>query len=245
MLGKTNTIRAILSTSLLTGVLIIGVAGTTPAQADNDVACSGCVGSGDLANGAVTRAKIRNFAVNGSKLAGSAVSSAKLATGAVTRGKIRNFAVNGSKLAGSAVSTQKIANGAVAALKLATAAKPAAADFAEGDQVLALPLNVDTVVRFVRLTAPAPGVVIVNGTVSMLFSGGGIVSCSLTTGLVIDIDAAVIQSAAATGFNSVALTRGFEVGAGTTTFNLVCRETSGTVIALDSILTALYVPQRF
>ena len=127
--------------------------------------------------------------------------------------------------------------------------KKAGADFAEGDQTLPFVLNAPTVVRSVALTAPAPGVVIVNGTVTMLFgTAGGTVSCSLTTGLVVDAAAAVVQripGGVGGGTESVALTRGFEVGAGTTTFNLVCTELSGSVAAEDSILTALYVPRRF
>ena len=100
--------------------------GPVSAQNATNLNCSGCVGSGDLANGAATRSKVRNFAIDASKLAGSAVISAKLATGAVTRGKIRDFAVNGSKLAGSAVSTAKIANSAVTGAKIANSAVSAA-----------------------------------------------------------------------------------------------------------------------
>ena len=98
-----------------------------PAAADTatNLICSSCVGSSDLANGAVTRSKIRNFAVNSSKLAGSAVAASKIANGAVVRSRIRDFAVNGSKLAGSAVSTAKIANGTIAQADLGFAAATA------------------------------------------------------------------------------------------------------------------------
>ena len=100
--------------------------GPTSAQTATNLVCSKCVGSSDLADGAATRSKIRNFAIDASKMAGSAVVSAKIATGAVTRGKIRDFAVNGSKLAGSAVSTAKLANGAVTGSKIANGAVTAA-----------------------------------------------------------------------------------------------------------------------
>ncbi len=113
-ISKTGSLR-------LLGVTAAVCLAAASASADtaSNLACSKCVGASDLADGAAVRSKIRNFAVNSSKLAGSAVISAKLATGAVTRAKIRDFAVNGSKIAGSAVSTAKIATGAVTSAKIA------------------------------------------------------------------------------------------------------------------------------
>ena len=106
-------------TVTIVGAALFGLATPSTAQTANNVVCIGCVGASDLADGAATRSKVRNFAIDTSKLAGSAVSSAKIATGAVTRSRIRDFAVNGSKLAGSAVTTAKIANSAVTAGKIA------------------------------------------------------------------------------------------------------------------------------
>ena len=177
-------------------------------------------------------------------IAKNAIVSNRVKNESLTGVDILNGSIGMSDLGADSVGGSEIAAGAVGASELAIDAKPAGADFAEGNQNFPLPAG-DTVLRSVALTAPAPGVVIVNGTVTMFFgAGGGFVACSLTTGLVIVSAALVQQGNAATGTESVALTRGFEVGAGTTTFNLVCEEFSGSVVARDSILTALYVPQR-
>ena len=174
----------------------------------------------------------------------NAITSSRVKDETLTGADIKDDSIGASDLGANSVGTSEIAGNAVGASELAIDAKPAAADFAEGDQDLNLFTNVATVVRSVALTAPAPGVVIVNGTVQLAFGGAASVVCSLETGLVIDSDAAAQQSTAVAAFNSVALTRGFEVSAGTTTFNLVCQELIGVVGAQNSILTALYVPKR-
>ena len=239
MLDNTNACRTFFATSLLTGVLMIGVAG--PASATH-------IGSGDLANGAVTRAKIRNSAVNASKLAGSAVSSAKIATGAVTRLKIRDFTVNGSKIAGSAVTTPKIVNSAVTSSKLANNAKAAGADFLANAVTLALTAADQTVVS-VAITAPGPGLVIVNASGYHSSPAAALARCSITTGTAMDFGNLILDAVADDGTffrSSFAETRGFDVaGAGTTTYNLVCNEFSGQVTATASQITAIFVPQMY
>ena len=82
---------------------------------------AGSVGSTELANNAVTSAKLGGSAVGNSELANSAVSTNKIADDAVTRAKIGAAAVGATELGTSAVTTAKIADDAVTTDKLANA----------------------------------------------------------------------------------------------------------------------------
>jgi len=91
------------------------------------------VGPAQIADSAVTTAKIANTAVDSNKLATDAVVTAKiqnaavnadkLATDAVTTAKIQNSAVDANKLASNAVTTVKILDDAVTYAKVAPASK--------------------------------------------------------------------------------------------------------------------------
>jgi hypothetical protein len=86
------------------------------------------IGTGQLRNGAVTRAKIKNNAITASKIAAGAVAARDLARGSVTAGKLAPGAVttpglaNGSvtqgKLGANAVTGAALANGSVTNAKL-------------------------------------------------------------------------------------------------------------------------------
>ncbi len=95
--------------------LALAVALLTPAlawgQFATDLECEvpGCVGTRDIADGAVT----------GNKLANGSILTGKFANGSVTGNKIAQGAVLAGKLANGAVRTGKIADGAVTAGKLA------------------------------------------------------------------------------------------------------------------------------
>ncbi len=86
--------------------------------ADIDIA-DGAVTAAKLADGAVTTGKIADGAVTGTKLADSSVTTTKIATGAVTTAKIADSSVTTAKLASGAVTSSKLANGAVTTVKLA------------------------------------------------------------------------------------------------------------------------------
>ena len=91
------------------------------------------VGPAQIADSAVTTAKIANTAVDSNKLATDAVVTAKiqnaavnadkLATDAVTTAKIQNSAVDANKLASNAVTTAKILDDAVTYAKVTPASK--------------------------------------------------------------------------------------------------------------------------
>lgn len=83
---------------------------------------NGGIDGTNLADGAVTAAKLANNAVDTSALADGAVSEVKLAVGAVATAKLADGSVTNAKLAENAVETGNIANGAVTTEKIATKA---------------------------------------------------------------------------------------------------------------------------
>jgi len=89
--------------------------GVSPGGAAADLECStaGCVGTTDIADDAITRAKIGSHAVGSSELGTSSVLNSKIKADAVTTDKIKNGEVKTEDLADGAVTAAKIANGAV------------------------------------------------------------------------------------------------------------------------------------
>ena len=73
----------------------------------------------NIADGAVTAAKIATGAVTSDKLGSSSVITSKIDSGAVTTGKIDGAAVTTAKIADGAVTTEKIADDAVTADEIA------------------------------------------------------------------------------------------------------------------------------
>lgn len=148
------------------------------------------------------------------------------------------------------ISRRDIKRNAINSARLANNAKPAGADFAGGDQLVALG-EVDVVIRAVTITAPAAGVVIVNASGHFQSNGvSGTARCSITTANAIpklDFTALILASVGPgdDNFESIAGTRGFEVAAGLNAFNLVCDEFAGNVSVIDTQLTAMYVPRRY
>jgi hypothetical protein len=107
---RVNSSRASLAISAT--ALFVALGGTA-------VAVSQRVGTKQIANGAVTKAKLHNSAVSTSKLANGAVTSSKLHGSAVSTSKLANRAVTTSKLADQAVTTNQLADQSVTALKVA------------------------------------------------------------------------------------------------------------------------------
>ena len=119
------------------------------------------------------------------------------------------------------------------------------AAFAGGNQSVALS-STDLTVRSVSLMPPANGTIIVTSQ-AYLFennSGDGTGRCSITTGTAVDGSALQIgQMDAGASFETIAGTRGYNVTAGVLfTANLVCDETGGEVVLLDSSMTAIFAP---
>lgn len=81
--------------------------------AATDLVCDQCVGTTDIANGAVTSGKIANGQVKNADIGGNAVTTAKIADGQVSSSDIADVTIGSSDLADSAVTSSKLAGGAV------------------------------------------------------------------------------------------------------------------------------------
>src|SRR5215212_1000866 len=82
--------------------------------AATDLVCSGCVGTTDIANSAVTSAKIGSSQVANSDLATDSVTSSKIAAGQVANSDIANSAVATNKISDTnGVRSVDIVNGEV------------------------------------------------------------------------------------------------------------------------------------
>jgi len=80
----------------------------------------GTIATAQIANLAVTSAKLASFAVTTARLASLAVTSNRLATNAVTTAKLNSLAVTSSRIASFAVTTARIASLAVTSTRLAS-----------------------------------------------------------------------------------------------------------------------------
>ncbi len=116
-----NRINLAMSAIALLASLAIPSSGAL-AQFATDVQCVQCVGTGDIAFGAVRQGRIADGAVTNRKIAFGAVREARIADGAVTNRKIGPGAVREGRIANRAVTTPKIALGAVVEGRLANGA---------------------------------------------------------------------------------------------------------------------------
>ncbi len=168
--------------------------------------------------------------------------------GCVNSRDVKNNSLTGADVADNSLTGADVADNSLTAADLND---EAGADFASGDQTVALTIT-DQTVRSVTITAPTPGLVIVSASGSFLFQDSNVDSgqCSITTGAALDnthLFSAEEASATPDAMLSVpfAATRGFVAAAGSTTFNLVCNEPSGTVSVNDTSLTAIFVPGAY
>ncbi|MBU0960189.1 MAG: hypothetical protein KKH60_01580 [Proteobacteria bacterium] len=124
-----------------------GVVGTNE-LADKAVTAAkianGQVGASELANGSVSNSKLANNAVNAAKIAGGSVGAAELANNAVTTDKIIDKAVTAAKIANGQVGASELANGSVTNSKLADNAVNAAKIAEESVGAAALAKNAVT-----------------------------------------------------------------------------------------------------
>src|SRR5918999_189781 len=76
--------------------------------AASDLVCSGCVGTSDIADSAVTGSKIGSGQVANSDIATNAVGSAKIGSGQVANSDIADSAVTGSKIGSGQVANSDL-----------------------------------------------------------------------------------------------------------------------------------------
>ncbi len=112
-----ETMSNITKTSHCLG-LALAVGLLTPALAwgqatDLECAIPGCVGTRDIADGAVTGNKLAQGSILTGKYADGSVTGNKLANGSILTGKFADGSVTGNKIAQGSVLAGKLANGAV------------------------------------------------------------------------------------------------------------------------------------
>lgn len=173
------------------------------------------------------------------------VPSSGLSVNSVTAVEIASGAVGASELAADAITGINVVNGSLTTADLADGPR---ANSVEGTQNIQLTVGVNTNVRQVTLTAPAPGRIIVNASALAVASSSGVdlAECSLTTGTTVDSGQRTVvgDNAATTGILSfpMALTRGFVVNPGFFVARLICRSGAGVVLVQDTAMTAMFFP---
>ena len=220
--ADTNVLQSRVSGSCPAGqsIRVINANGTVTCEVDTDTNTTYSVGSGLALNG--TTFSIPAAGVNATHIAPNAVGTSE----------VINNSLTGSDIANGSITDVDIND-------------EAGGDFSGGNQGFSL-TALDSTVRFVSISAPTPGMVMVNASGTFQFnaivqSGA---SCSITTSIILDLDHTIRGQGIGNtvSFMPFAGTRGFNVPSGITTFRLVCRELSGSVIIQDSHITAIFVP---
>lgn len=205
------------------------------AQTAKKLNCKGCVKSKQLQNNGIKSTDIKNGQVKNADLGSNAVTSDKIADGAVGAADLGN----------NAVTTSEVADDSLFAVDLAD--EPGA-DF-DGTAATAVFLtSAATIYETVTLTAPTAGLVIVNASGWYNFQAGAqIARCSITRGTFIDGGAlAIAENDDVISWLPWALTRAYEVPAGSFKINLVCHLFQGSSTRLGATnLNALFVPTRY
>jgi hypothetical protein len=88
----------------------LGVGDTIP--------CTGCVDSGDIADGSIQNADIAVNAVESTRILNASIQRYDLVDDIITSSKIANLSIGGSDLGNGIVTTEKIADGAVTVIKI-------------------------------------------------------------------------------------------------------------------------------
>ena len=124
----------------------------------------------------------------------------------------------------------------------------AGADFALGPVDFQPISTNDTVYASVTITAPKAGMVIANATAWISHTGGDArVRCSISTGSAVDGPYRFLAWVTSSAPNAtMSGSRGFDVNAGSTTFNLVCERIDGPGGFIGAPhMTAMYFPTRY
>jgi hypothetical protein len=160
-----------------------------------------------------------------------------IAAASITNIHLASNAVTGANIVDASITSADISDGVRVA-------------FAGGDSQLIEVQSFPTIIRSVTVNAPAAGKVIVNASGSLRFNDhltAEDAACDVTAGNSIPFN--TVMRAREFGTTDAVLempfgiARGFNVGAGSTTFTLMCREDDGTVVVRRSSMTAIYSPQ--
>jgi len=161
-----------------------------------------------------------------------------IAPASITNIHLANNAVTGANIVDASITSADISDGVRVA-------------FAGGgvDQNIQLSTGAPTIVRSVTVNAPAAGKVIVNASGFFSFEDPNDrdeARCEITTATtILNPNAIRAQEYVNQAMFLVPFspTRGFNVSAGITTFNLVCQEAFGIVGVSNTFMTAIYSPQ--
>lgn len=125
---------------------------------------------------------------------------------------------------------------------------PVGVDYIGGNQTISL-TNTDMIVRTLSVTLPTDGFCVINASGTYGLSPSSTVNCSITTGTTADNDYEIYSSrgssATSNSWEAWGATRGFSQTAGTTDYNLVCVEVTGSVRVDDTNLTAMCSTTRY
>jgi hypothetical protein len=175
------------------------------------------------------------------------VPSGGVAPGTITALQIAPAAVGAPQLAANSVTGATVVDGSITSADIADGPRVA---FAGGDgQFIADLPGTATIIRSVTVNAPAAGKVVVNASGFFEFPLNATIEnvrCEITTAAAIDNDHAMYareRVADTMHYVPFSTTRGFDVAAGNTTFNLLCSKVAGTVNLWRSFMTATYSPQ--
>jgi len=222
-------VTTIVSATMGLALVVAGMPGIAEADVCRTVGSgAGCVNSRDVRTNSLTGTDVRNNTLTAEDVADNSLTGAEVADSSLT----------GADVADSSLSAADLND-------------EAGADFASGEQTVAL-TGADATVRSVTITAPTTGRVIVNASGFFQFGSGAVDNgqCSITTGTALD-DTHLISAVESNGGPNSALnmpfgaTRGFDVAAGSTAFNLVCNLLSGIMSVNDTSLTAIFVPGAY
>ncbi len=143
----------------------------------------------------------------------------------------------------NAINSSRVKNSSLRAIDLKDAG---GAEFLDGTQRFELTGGQD-VIGTISITAPTAGVVVViaSGNFHLTFASSQ-TFCSITTGRIVSgLDAVDVSGHTDVDVVPFAGTRGFEVSAGTSTFNFVCDLFAGEIIVADMKMTAMFFPLRY
>jgi hypothetical protein len=133
--------------------------------AATDLVCSGCVGTSDIADSAVTSSKIGSGQVTSGDIATNAVTSTKIPDGGVGNSDLATSAVTSTKIGSGQVANSDIASSAVTSSKISDTAGVQSVDIVNGQVG-----SVDIADGQVTTEDIASGAIFIN---RFLISGGG------------------------------------------------------------------------
>jgi len=206
------------------------------------------VGPAELAPDSVLGQEIVDGSVSGIDILNNSIAGVDIGLDTITAANIAIGGVGSAEILDGSVNSDDIQNSSILDVDILD---EAGADLEGGDQSVSLTAT-DVIVRTITITAPTSGRIIVNA--SGYFNYGDLPSpipdvgrCSITPGAALDFAYLIIAEDRnnATRFGPFGATRGFVVGSGARTFNLVCDEFSGNVAVDDTFLTAIFVPTEY